>query len=72
MAVVDVKPIVIPDMPTRQEIVEALNQVPRSKPFTVENVRRWEAEGWIDRHAAYQCPARYVTASVRKFIEASF
>lgn len=61
----------MPDMPTRQELVDYANaKTPdRSHPITIRTVRRWELEGWIKRHPESGNPVRYKGALALDFIE---
>lgn len=57
-------------MPTRQEIADYANAASpeRSRPVTVNTVRRWERDGWIKRHHEGTRPVRYITKSVEDFL----
>lgn len=64
----------LPSLPTRKEIAEYCNAKWPDRPdeITEYKVRRWEREGWIHKHPAYQKPARYPAGQVLDFLEGRF
>lgn len=60
----------LPPLPTRQEIADFCNaDSSRVRPVTVRMIRRWEEQGWIKPHPAFQWPRRYTASQVLRFLE---
>lgn len=65
--------IELPPFPDREEIAAYCNQgMVRKRPITARTVKRWQQQGFLTPHPAFEWPRRYDVTEVVDFLNMKF